>query len=108
MAGSDRALFRLQNVIRTSLFACGHPRKVWLFDHPQRRSFSPYYPAILFATISGGIRPGVLTGAVGGALGFGFNFGEPVSSTAKTSLEHDAIRHAHSLSFGNSWRIRRV
>jgi hypothetical protein len=24
------------------------------------------------------------------------------------SLEHDAIRCAHSLSFGNSWRIRRV
>jgi two-component sensor histidine kinase len=48
--------------------------------------FSPYYPAILFATFFGGIRTGLLTGLLGGALGFGLDFGEPVSTSAKTSL----------------------
>jgi two-component sensor histidine kinase len=48
--------------------------------------FSPYYPAILFATIFGGVRTGVTTAAIGAALGFTLNFGTAVSNTAKASL----------------------
>jgi two-component sensor histidine kinase len=48
--------------------------------------FSPYYPAILFSTIFGGIRAGIVTTIAGGALGFAFSFGEPLGGTAKTSL----------------------
>jgi two-component sensor histidine kinase len=49
-------------------------------------SFSPYYPAILFATFFGGVWTGIITAIFGGALGFGIDLGEPVSSTTKTSL----------------------
>jgi hypothetical protein len=49
-------------------------------------AFSPYYPAILFATFFGGVWSGIITAIFGGVLGFGLDFGEPVSSTVKTSL----------------------
>jgi two-component sensor histidine kinase len=49
-------------------------------------AFSPYYPAILFATFFGGIWTGIITAILGGVLGFALDFGEPVLSTTKASL----------------------
>ncbi len=48
--------------------------------------FSPYYPAILFATIFGGVRMGALTAAIGGVSGLAVNFGGPLDGPAKVSL----------------------
>ena len=48
--------------------------------------YSPYYPAILFATIVGGIRTGIVTAIAGGALGFASTFDETLSITTKASL----------------------
>ncbi len=42
--------------------------------------FTPYFPAVFFATAICGYRIGIATAAVAGALGIAINFGEPSSS----------------------------
>jgi two-component sensor histidine kinase len=43
--------------------------------------FTPYFPAVFFATAFGGLRVGIATALAGGALGVTFNFsGAPVDS----------------------------
>ncbi len=42
--------------------------------------FTPYFPAIFFATAIGGYRTGVATAVLGGGLGVAVNFGEAPSS----------------------------
>src|SRR3954451_24873120 len=49
-------------------------------------AFSPYYPAILFATFFGGVSSGIITAILGGVLGFGRDCGDCVSSTVQTSV----------------------
>jgi two-component sensor histidine kinase len=38
--------------------------------------FTPYFPAVFFATALGGYRTGIATAVVGGGLGFAINFGD--------------------------------
>ncbi|HZR71697.1 sensor histidine kinase [Bradyrhizobium sp.] len=42
--------------------------------------FTPYFPAIFFATAIGGYRTGIATAVAGGALGVSLNFGDAPSS----------------------------
>ncbi|HEX5230844.1 MAG TPA: sensor histidine kinase [Bradyrhizobium sp.] len=42
--------------------------------------FTPYFPAIFFATALGGYRAGIATAVVGGGLGITLNFGDAPSS----------------------------
>ena len=48
--------------------------------------FTPYFPAVFFATAFGGFRVGIATGIAGGALGVGVNFGDSVPDTARLAL----------------------
>jgi two-component sensor histidine kinase len=48
--------------------------------------FSPYFPAVLFATAFGGVRVGIATAAVGGALGMTVNFGHEAADFARFAL----------------------
>ena len=48
--------------------------------------FTPYIPAVFFATAFGGFRVGIATGIAGGALGVGVNFGDSVADTARLAL----------------------
>jgi two-component sensor histidine kinase len=48
--------------------------------------FTPYYPAILFATAFGGARLGIATALAGGTLGVAFNFGGQATDFAKFVL----------------------
>ena len=48
--------------------------------------FTPYFPAVFFATAFGGFRVGIATGIAGGALGVGVNFGDSVADTARLAL----------------------
>jgi CIC family chloride channel protein len=70
--------------------------------------------AALIGTI-GGLVVAAMSAAVQGmhALLFNLDIGDRLSSQYRIDswralLEHDAFRFAHSLSFENSWRIRRV
>src|SRR3954471_10522798 len=45
-------------------------------------AFTPYFPAVLFATAFGGFRIGLATAAAGGLLGVAVSFGEPPSEAA--------------------------
>jgi len=48
--------------------------------------FTPYFPAVFFATAFGGFRVGIATGIAGGALGVGVNFSDSVADTARLAL----------------------
>jgi len=48
--------------------------------------FTPYFPAILFATAVGGSRIGVGTAIAGGVLGVAVNFGSAVADSARFTL----------------------
>jgi two-component sensor histidine kinase len=48
--------------------------------------FTPYLPAVFFATAVGGYRIGVLTALAGGALGVFINFGSTTSESARLAL----------------------
>jgi two-component sensor histidine kinase len=48
--------------------------------------FTPYFPAVLFATAFGGLRIGVATALVGGALGAFVDFGAPSFDIARLVL----------------------
>jgi two-component sensor histidine kinase len=48
--------------------------------------FTPYIPAVFFATALGGLRTGVLTAFAGGALGVAVNFGNATADPARIIL----------------------
>src|SRR3954463_15309722 len=48
--------------------------------------FTPYFPAVVFATVFGGIRIGVLTAIAAGALGVRVNFGGTTADPARFVL----------------------
>lgn len=48
--------------------------------------FTPYFPAVLFATAFGGFRIGILTALVGGMLGLTLNFGDGSVDFARLAL----------------------
>src|SRR3954454_13313898 len=48
--------------------------------------FTPYFPAVFFATALGGLRIGILTAIAGGALGLTVNFGGSTLDTARMML----------------------
>src|SRR5882724_6519739 len=48
--------------------------------------FTPYFPAVVFATVFGGIRIGVLTAIAAGALGVIVNFGDATADPARVVL----------------------
>lgn len=48
--------------------------------------FTPYFPAVLFATAFGGLRIGIATALIGGGLGVGVNFSEDAPDFARLAL----------------------
>jgi two-component sensor histidine kinase len=48
--------------------------------------FTPYIPAVFFATAFGGARVGIATALVGGTLGVAVNFGDPSADVARLVL----------------------
>src|SRR6202789_3270117 len=48
--------------------------------------FTPYFPAVLFATAFGGSRIGILTALAGGILGLALNFGDGSVDPARLAL----------------------
>jgi two-component sensor histidine kinase len=48
--------------------------------------FTPYFPAVVFATVFGGVRVGVLTAIAGGALGTSVNFGDALPDSTRLVL----------------------
>jgi two-component sensor histidine kinase len=48
--------------------------------------FTPYFPAVFFATAFGGFRIGTLTAIAGGALGVSVNFSDTVTDPARIAL----------------------
>jgi two-component sensor histidine kinase len=48
--------------------------------------FTPYFPAVLFATAFGGLRVGIMTALAGGALGVSVNFGGHPADPARLWL----------------------
>jgi two-component sensor histidine kinase len=48
--------------------------------------FTPYFPAVVLATMFGGSRVGILTAIAAGALGAGVNFGDTSADTARFVL----------------------
>ena len=48
--------------------------------------FTPYFPAVFFATAFGGFRAGIATAIAGGALGVGVNFSDNVADSARMAL----------------------
>jgi two-component sensor histidine kinase len=48
--------------------------------------FTPYFPAVLFATAFGGYRIGIPTAIVGGLLGVIVNFGDAAADSARLAL----------------------
>ncbi len=48
--------------------------------------FTPYFPAVVFATVFGGFRLGVATALAGGALGMTVNFGDATADFARLAL----------------------
>ena len=48
--------------------------------------FTPYFPAVFFATAFGGFRVGIATAIAGGALGAGVNFSDSVANSARLAL----------------------
>ncbi|MGB8400920.1 sensor histidine kinase [Bradyrhizobium sp.] len=48
--------------------------------------FTPYFPAVFFATAFGGLRIGILTAIAGGALGITVNFSNATADAARFAL----------------------
>src|ERR1700690_1774589 len=48
--------------------------------------FTPYFPAVFFATAFGGFRIGIATAFVGGLLGINLNFGDAPTDFARLAL----------------------
>ncbi len=48
--------------------------------------FTPYFPAVVFATAFGGLRVGIVTALAGGALGVSVDFGGAPSDSARLGL----------------------
>jgi two-component sensor histidine kinase len=48
--------------------------------------FTPYFPAVFFATAFGGFRIGILTALAGGVLGITVNFGDATTDFARLAL----------------------
>ena len=48
--------------------------------------FTPYFPAVVFATAFGGFRLGLGTALAGGVLGMALNFGETTADFARLAL----------------------
>ena len=48
--------------------------------------FTPYFPAVFFATAVGGSRIGIATAIAGGALGIAINFGGDIADSARLAL----------------------
>ena len=48
--------------------------------------FTPYFPAVFFATAFGGFRIGIATAIAAGALGVAVNFGDAVADPARFAL----------------------
>ncbi len=48
--------------------------------------FTPYFPAVFFATAFGGFRIGIATALAGGALGVAVNFSDAVADSARLAL----------------------
>src|ERR1700687_6180514 len=48
--------------------------------------FTPYFPAVFFATAFGGLRVGIVTALAGGALGVTVNFGDTRADFARLAL----------------------
>src|SRR3979409_1256649 len=48
--------------------------------------FTPYFPAVFFATAFGGLRIGVVTALAGGALGVTVNFSDATADSARFAL----------------------
>src|SRR5262245_18423660 len=48
--------------------------------------FTPYFPAVMLATVFGGVRIGILTGIAAGVLGVGVNFGDTAADSARIVL----------------------
>src|ERR1700690_3868467 len=48
--------------------------------------FTPYIPAVFFATAVGGLRVGIVAAIAGGALGITVNFGTMTADTARFAL----------------------
>ena len=48
--------------------------------------FTPYFPAVFFATAVGGSRIGIATAIAGGALGVAINFGGDIADSARLAL----------------------
>src|SRR5690242_10542388 len=48
--------------------------------------FTPYFPAVLLATMFAGYRIGILTAIAGGALGVTVNFGDTTADSARIVL----------------------
>jgi two-component sensor histidine kinase len=48
--------------------------------------FTPYFPAVFFATAFGGHRVGVLTAIIGGLLGIAVNFSDAAADSARFAL----------------------
>jgi hypothetical protein len=48
--------------------------------------FTPYFPAVFFATAFGGFRVGIATAVVGGALGVTLNFSDAPADFARLAL----------------------
>jgi two-component sensor histidine kinase len=48
--------------------------------------FTPYFPAVVFATVFGGIRIGILTAIAAGVLGVSVNFGDTTADPARVAL----------------------
>jgi two-component sensor histidine kinase len=48
--------------------------------------FTPYFPAVFFATAVGGSRIGIVTAIAAGALGIAFDFGGEVADSARLAL----------------------
>ncbi len=48
--------------------------------------FTPYFPAVFFATAFGGYRIGIVTGVRGGIFGLSVNFGDAPTDFARLAL----------------------
>ena len=48
--------------------------------------FTPYFPAVFFATAVGGSRTGIATAIAGGVLGVSVNFGSEIADSARFAL----------------------
>ena len=53
--------------------------------------FTPYFPAVFFATAFGGFRIGIATALAGGALGVAVNFGDAIGRSCQIGAAADLL-----------------